>query len=91
MFNQKRKKYKLIDLGIKKGEKLVFTKNKNIIIEVVNDNKVEYNNQKFSLSWLAQYLNNTKAKQEQKYFLYKDKTILEIINEKINSKELENE
>lgn len=88
ILNQKRKKYKLADLGIVKGDKLVFSKNKNIIVEVIDDNKVEYQNQQYSLSGLAQYLNHTKSEQGQKFFLYKGKTILEIINEKLKSGEL---
>lgn len=88
-FGQKRKKYELIHLGIVKGEKLVYIKNKNIVVEVIDDNKVEYQNQKYSLSGLAKHLNHTKSEQGQRYFLYKNKTILEIINEKLKSGELE--
>ena len=81
---QKRFSFSFVKIPI--GSELIYTRDENITCKVINDNEVEYNNKKYSLSKLADELltnsgYNWKSVQGPLYFKYKEKTLFELKKE----------
>ncbi len=73
---ERRSRFHFQNYGINIGEKLTFTRNPNIQVEVMPNDKISYNGKIDSISNTAKYLlNYTRTPQGTLYFKYKDEIL----------------
>ena len=73
--NAKKPPFRFSMVGIKPGDKVIFTKDKNVVATVVDDRHIEYNGETTSLSGLAEKLLHKLSLQGTLYFTFNGKTL----------------
>jgi hypothetical protein len=81
--SKKRPKLNYMEIGLKKGDKIVYLKDNNKEAIIISSNKVKYNDKEYALSNLTkELLNNDYYIKPSPFWLYKGKTLEELYNKK---------